>query len=119
MMASSGVQANAPSAYIDNGTVLQTGASFNIDGTGTAAMLNAVSQYQLNGAPLISVSGYLSQSLGYQAGLANTGNLNTFAGFLCRLRQHQRSLSTPWWARRPTTPTRRATTTPSWAPGLG
>ena len=70
------------SAYIDNGTTLQTVASFNIDGTGTAATFNATSGYQLNGTPTISISGYLSQSLGYGAGPANTGNLNTFAGVL-------------------------------------
>ena len=78
-----GVSPNLSSdLYVNNGTVLQTGTNFNIDGTGTAATLNAVSQYQLNGVPVIGVSGYLSQSLGYQAGFSNTGNLNTFAGFL-------------------------------------
>ena len=81
LITAAGPQPNGPSAYIDNGTTLQTGASFNIDGTGTAANLNAVSVYQLNGAPLLSVSGYLSQSLGLYAGQGNTGNLNTFAGF--------------------------------------
>ncbi len=67
--------------YVDNGTTLQTGTNFNIDGTGTAATLNAVNQFQLNGAAVVSVSGYLSQSLGLYAGQGNTGNLNTFAGF--------------------------------------
>ena len=66
--------------FVDNGTALQVGANFNIDGTGSANTMNALSQFQLGGAPLISMSAWMSQSLGYYAGANNTGNLNTFAG---------------------------------------
>ena len=74
-----GVQQNAPDAYIDNGTALQTQANFNIDGTGMAATLSATT-YQLGGNPFVSMSGWMSQSTGYYAGASNTGDLNTFIG---------------------------------------
>ena len=75
-----GMQSNAPDVYIDNGTVLQTGANFNIDGTGTANVLDAATAYQLGNNPFISMSGWMSQSTGFNAGPSNSGNLNTFVG---------------------------------------
>jgi hypothetical protein len=69
-----------PDVYIDNGTALQTGANFNIDGNGTAGVLNATNAIQLQANPFISLSGWLSQSTGYNAGAVNTGDANTFVG---------------------------------------
>ena len=73
-------QPPAPSAYIDNGTVQQVGANFNIDGTGTAAGFNAVSQYSLGGTRVLSSSGTATLSLGPLAGAGNTGAWNLFLG---------------------------------------
>ena len=73
-------QPPAPSAYIDNGTVQQVGASFNIDGTGTAASFNAASQYSLGGVRVLGSSGTASLSLGSSAGANNTGAWNLFLG---------------------------------------
>ena len=66
--------------YVDNGTALQVGANFNIDGNGTVATLNATSQYLLGGSPVLGTNGGLSLFLGTQAGQNNTGNENTFLG---------------------------------------
>ena len=66
--------------YINNGTVLQTGANFNIDGTGSAATFNATSQFLLGGVPVLGSSGTSGLFLGTGAGLNNSGTLNTFLG---------------------------------------
>ncbi len=66
--------------YIDNGTLLQTGANFNIDGNGTAATLNATSNYNLAGAPVLGNSGTQGMFLGAGAGTNNTGTYNLFLG---------------------------------------
>jgi hypothetical protein len=66
--------------YVDNGTALQVGANFNIDGNGSAATLNATSQYLLGGSPVLGTNGVASLFLGTQAGQNNTGNENTFLG---------------------------------------
>ena len=70
----------APSAYINNGTVQQTGANFNIDGTGTAAILNATSNYNLGGTAVLGNSGTQGMFLGAGAGQNNTGSYNLFLG---------------------------------------
>ena len=79
-----GLTPNLPSdPYVNNGTVLQTGTSFNIDGSGTAATFNATSQYLLNGAPVLGSTGSssnLSLFLGPAAGLNNAGAWNLFLG---------------------------------------
>ena len=66
--------------YVDNGTALQVGADFNIDGNGSAASFNATALYQLGGAPVLGSNGGQSLFLGTQAGQNNTGNENTFLG---------------------------------------
>jgi hypothetical protein len=66
--------------YIDNGTALQTGANFNIDGNGTAAIFNADSKYLLAGTPVLGGNGFLSFFVGPGAGQSNTGSQNTFSG---------------------------------------
>jgi hypothetical protein len=76
-----GVSSNGTSApYINNGTVLQTGASFNIDGTGTAATVNATGNYNLAGTPVLGNSGTQGMFVGAGAGTNNTGTYNLFLG---------------------------------------
>jgi hypothetical protein len=77
---SGGVQVNSPSQYIDNSTALQTQASFNIDGSGSATTFNATSQYQLAGAAALGTNGVQSLFVGPGAGTNNTGTQNTFLG---------------------------------------
>jgi hypothetical protein len=60
--------------YIDNGTSLQI--NFNIDGAGSAAAINATSQFELGGVPVLGSSGSSSLFLGPAAGQSNTGGEN-------------------------------------------
>jgi hypothetical protein len=80
VVAANGAQPPPSSPYINNTTTQQTGASFNIDGNGTAAIFNATSQYQLAGAPVLGTNGTQSLFLGAGAGPSNTGGYNTFLG---------------------------------------
>jgi hypothetical protein len=68
------------SPYINNGTTTQTGASFNIDGSGTAATFNATSQFFLNGVPVLGNIGSTGLFLGPGSGQSNAGVENTFLG---------------------------------------
>jgi hypothetical protein len=68
------------SPYINNGTALQVGANFNIDGSGSAASLNAASQFSLAGTPVLGINGTSSLFVGPGAGQSNTGSQNTFIG---------------------------------------
>jgi hypothetical protein len=87
-----------PSGYIQNTTTQQQGTSFNIGGTGTANIINATTQYNLNGVRMFSspelwslfagngagaaiTTGYANSFFGAQAGNQNTtGNRNSFFG---------------------------------------
>jgi hypothetical protein len=71
---------NGPSAYINNQTTQQAGASFNIDGTGTAAYFNATSQYLLGGLTVLNSSGSTSLFVGPNAGQNSTGSSVVFVG---------------------------------------
>ncbi len=82
VVTSSGSQPLTSSPYIDNGTMLQTQANFNIDGTGSAALFNATSQYNLGGAAILGTNGTQSLFLGIGAGSSNTGGPNLFLGNL-------------------------------------
>ena len=82
VVTSSGSQPLTSSPYIDNGTMLQTQANFNIDGTGSAAIFNATSQYNLGGAAILGTNGTQSLFLGIGAGSSNTGGPNLFLGNL-------------------------------------
>src|SRR5208337_4464964 len=73
-------QGAGPDPYVDNGTALQTGANFNIDGNGTAATFNATSQFLLAGVPVLGSNGTSSLFLGPGAGQSNTGLQNAFIG---------------------------------------
>jgi hypothetical protein len=89
------------SSYIQNSTTQQAGANFNISGDGTsggtlsANIVNAVSQYNIGGAAVLSASssngntfvgtqfgtgGSLNTVVGAQAGKNNTGNNNVIVG---------------------------------------
>ena len=78
MKKAAGQQTSDP--YIDNGTALQVGGNFNIDGNGSSATFNATSQYLLGGIPVLGTSGSQSLFVGTQAGQINTGDQNTFVG---------------------------------------
>lgn len=66
--------------YIQNQSVpVQTSATFNIGGTGTANTFNVVTQYNIGGARLIGASA-TSTFVGVGSGSSNTGNGNTFVG---------------------------------------
>jgi hypothetical protein len=62
-----------------NQTTVQGGASFNIDGGGTASAFNAA-QYQVDGARVLSTPGSENTFVGAGTGAANTGFRNTFVG---------------------------------------
>ena len=76
------VSANQPpsSPYIDNGTALQVGSNFNIDGTGSADTFNATSLFTLSGTRFLGNSGVQGLFLGAGAGQSNNGSFNTFLG---------------------------------------
>jgi hypothetical protein len=70
--------------YIQNSTAQQS-ADFNISGDGTAGgtlsgnVVNAVTQYNINGNRVLSIPG-TNVFVGRSAGAVTTGNLNTFVG---------------------------------------
>ena len=66
--------------YVDNGTALQVGGNFNIDGNGSAATFNATSQYLLGGVPVMGITGDQSFFVGTQTAPNNTGSQNVFLG---------------------------------------
>ena len=74
--------------YIQNSTAPQASSNFNITGNGTVAgslggnIVNATTQYNLNGIRFISTNDGMSNTImGLAAGVANSnGNANTFVG---------------------------------------
>lgn len=72
------------SGFVQNTTTQQPGTSFNIGGTGSASVLNATTQFNLNGVRILA-TGAGSDSLfaGINAGAAiTTGYANSFFGNL-------------------------------------
>jgi len=70
-----------PGSFIRNSDAIQSGANFNIDGSGTANSFDVHVQYNIQGTRVIGTSGFQNLFLGTNAGLANTnGTSNTFAG---------------------------------------
>lgn len=73
--------------YIQNGTATQPSSDFNISGNGTAggtlsgSVVNAQTQFNLNGQRLIATQGF-SLFIGSGNGATNTGSFNTFVGTL-------------------------------------
>ncbi|HVE56992.1 MAG TPA: tail fiber domain-containing protein [Pyrinomonadaceae bacterium] len=66
--------------FIQNGTTPQTGG-FNLNGTGTANILDATTQFNLGGNRILSAGGANNIFAGFQAGQANTtGGSNSFFG---------------------------------------
>lgn len=72
--------------YIQNSTTLQAASNFNISGDGTAGgtmtgnILNAATQYNLNGVRVFSNAGTNNLFAGANAGGQNTGSGNAFVG---------------------------------------
>ncbi len=78
--------------FIQNTTVQQTGANFNIAGNGTIGgnltvggtfslnIVNAVTQYNLGGQRILSNAGSQNTFLGVNSGGVNSGGDNTFVG---------------------------------------
>ena len=70
------------SNYVLNTNTTQSGVNFNIGGTGTANVLNAATQFNLNGSRILSNPGTGNLFAGVNAGQLNsTGSFNTFYGF--------------------------------------
>ncbi len=68
--------------FIQNGGAQQTGG-FNLNGTGTANILNAATQFNLGGNRVLSAGGTENIFAGFQAGEAiTTGASNSFFGVL-------------------------------------
>ena len=64
-----------------NQTTPQTSANFNIDGTGTANIFNAQTQFNIGGNRVLSIAGTDNIFAGTGTGNANTtGNANAFFG---------------------------------------
>ncbi len=67
--------------YIQNATIQQTATDFNIGGTGTANILNAGTQFNLNDGRILSAAGADNLFAGINAGANNTtGTNNAFFG---------------------------------------
>jgi hypothetical protein len=67
--------------YIQNRTTPQTGANFNIDGTGRANIFAATTRYDLGSARILSSPGGTNTFLGFNTGPnLTTGDRNTFIG---------------------------------------
>jgi hypothetical protein len=74
------------SNYIQNSASPQASSNFNISGNGTVAgtlsgnLVNATTQYNLNGSRILSNPGDENLFAGTGAGAVNTGSFNTFVG---------------------------------------
>ncbi|MBS1793893.1 MAG: hypothetical protein JSS81_08560, partial [Acidobacteria bacterium] len=71
------------SGGILNQTTLQTGANFNIDGTGRANILDSNTQFNLGGSRILSAtseSGTANFFAGLSAGTSTSGGFNAFVG---------------------------------------
>lgn len=67
--------------YIQNSTLTQPVSNFGISGTGRALIFNAVTQFNLNGARVLSNPGTNNFFAGINSGINNTtGNGNAFFG---------------------------------------
>src|SRR3989442_1245046 len=74
------------STYIQNSASAQASSNFNISGNGTAGgtlsgnLVNATTQFNLNGSRILSNPGFGNLFAGAGTGAANTGGANTFVG---------------------------------------
>jgi len=72
--------------YIQNGSGVPQSANFNISGNGAAAgtlsgnIVDATTQYRINGVKVMSTLGLGNLFVGANAGAANSGGFNTFVG---------------------------------------
>jgi len=75
------------SNYIQNTASAQAASNFNVSGNGTAGgtlssnIVNATTQYNLNGSRILSNAGLQNLFAGAGSGQNNTGNSNSFFGF--------------------------------------
>lgn len=68
-------------SYIQNTATTQSGANFNVGGTGTASVFNAGTQFNLGGSRILSSPGTNNFFAGVNAGVSNTfGSNNSFFG---------------------------------------
>ncbi len=71
----------SPNNYVNNTTTTQTGVNFNIGGTGTAAILNAATQFNLGGERILGgAAGTDNLFAGRNSGASNAGSSNSFFG---------------------------------------
>jgi len=70
------------SNYIQNTTISQTPADFNISGSGTANIFNTVTQYNIGGSRILSNAGMNNTFGGVGTGPNNNGTQNSFFGSL-------------------------------------
>ena len=73
--------------YIQNGTVLQANANFNISGDGTANSFNSATTFQISGSGVLSIGSAADDNvfLGVGAGTNNVagyGGHNVFSGYM-------------------------------------
>lgn len=67
-------------SYIQNTSTQQTSSNFNISGTGTAGVFNAATQFNINGARILSAPGTANTFVGIGAGPTTTAASNTYVG---------------------------------------
>ncbi|HEY8561661.1 MAG TPA: tail fiber domain-containing protein [Pyrinomonadaceae bacterium] len=70
---------NSPN-YVQNTTNAQANANFNVSGTGKANVLEAKTQFNLNGARVLHATGTDNLFAGAEAGAVTTGGFNAFFG---------------------------------------
>lgn len=83
--AASGFVQTDSTAFVRSQTTQQTSSNFNIDGTGTANVFNAATQYNIGGSRVLFTDGDggANTFLGLQTGRVNSsGSLNAFGGYL-------------------------------------
>lgn len=71
--------ANSPN-YIQNSVAQQAGSNFNISGNGTAAIINALTQFNIGGSRILGNPGTNNLYAGVGAGLNSIGINNAFFG---------------------------------------
>ncbi len=66
--------------YIQNSTSQQASSNFNVSGTGTAGIFNALTHLEIGGNRILSNPGFSNLFAGRNAGNVNTGSGNAFFG---------------------------------------
>ncbi len=66
--------------YIQNRITEQAASDFNVSGAGNASTFNARSSFQIDGRRVLTTSGDGTVLLGFESGMTNLGENNTFLG---------------------------------------